>query len=423
MTLSKLGRFVMALVATAALGLGMTACGGSTIGYLWVLGTYYNQISGFLIDNYTGNLTAITHSPFSSGGTNPVTILVKPGGRFVYVINGGAGATVIPASGATPAHAVSTGAAIAVFSVGGGGTLTFEDTYQSQGLQPVWASLDSSGSFLYLVDKYAPNYTISGSTISGNGSITAFAIDGSTGRLTLVPNTTNLVPGTQIPTSYFPVSANPVMAKVGGGSCLFTMSPNSIFPYAVNSSNGQLTTVTTGVYQVTGSNSLTSINTSSSSYIYLTDGPGNQIFSLTAGGTACSLSPIGGGGTQANFVANGYPVNSLTTSSGKFLYVLNSFAPGTVSPTNSSISAFTINTQGQLAELADPTDNPYAVGSGPVCIVQDPSSQYLYISDNNDSTVTGKLLDQNRGYISDLSRGSVFQTSMKPSCLALSGNL
>ena len=65
MTLSKIGRVVMALVATAALGLGMTACGGGTIGYMWVLGTYYNQISGFLIDNYTGNLTdwaANTHA-------------------------------------------------------------------------------------------------------------------------------------------------------------------------------------------------------------------------------------------------------------------------------------------------------------------------------------------------------------------------
>jgi hypothetical protein len=47
----------------------------------------------------------------------------------------------------------------------------------------------------------------------------------------------------------------------------------------------------------------------------------------------------------------------------------------------------------------------------------------MYIADFNDGTVTGKLLDQNRGYLSDLARGSVFPTSMKPSCLAISGNL
>ena len=175
-----------------------------------------------------------------------------------------------------------------------------------------------------------------------------------------------------------------------------------------------------------GSNSLTSINTSTgssaSSYIYLTDGGGNQIFSLQAGGSACSLQPIAGG-AQVNLSGALDPVNSLTSSSGKFLYVLNQFSSGTVVNSTSTISAFTINTQGQLAPLSDSTNNPYAVGSGPVCIAQDPSNQYLYISDHNDSTVTGKLVDQNRGYLSNLSRGTVFPTSMKPSCLVISGNL
>jgi 6-phosphogluconolactonase len=418
MTLSKIGRTVMALVATAALGLGITACGGGNIGYMWVLGTYYNQISGFAIDDYTGNLTAITHSPFGSGGTNPVAIVVKPGGRFVFVINGGSGATGTPGTSSF----VSTGSAISVFSVGGGGTLVFQQNYFSQGVQPVWASLDSSGNFLYVVDKYSPDYAT-----TGNGSITAFSINGSTGRLTLVPNTAIL--NNQIPQTWFEVGANPIMAKIGSGSCLFTMSPHSIYPYSVNSSTGQLIVPTTGSIAVPA-NSLTSINTSTgtsaSSFIYLTDGPGNQILSYQAGGTACSLSPIAGG-QQQNISGAASPVNSLTSASGKFLYVLNQTSTGTGCGTTcnsqSTISAFTINSQGQLAILSDSTNNPYAVGSGPVCLSQDPSNQYLYISDFNDSTVTGKLVDQNRGYLSDLARGTVFPTSMKPSCLVISGNL
>ncbi len=420
MTLSKIGRTVMALVATAALGLGMTACGGGTIGYMWVLGTYYNQISGFLIDDYTGNLTAITHSPFSSGGTNPVSIVVKPGGRFVFVVNSGtapASTTGTPGTGSF----VATGQSISVFSVGGGGLLTFEQNYFSQGVQPVWASLDTSGNFLYVVDKYSPDFAT-----TGNGSITAFSINGSTGRLTLVPNTAIL--NNQIPQTWFEVGANPVMSKIGSGSCLFTMSPNSIYPYSVNSSTGQLTVTTTGSIPIGGSNSLTSINTSTgtsaSSYIYLTDGPGNQIFTMQAGGSACSLASIAGG-AQTNISGALDPANSLTSNSGKFLYVLNqkSVGTGTTSNSNSTISAFTINSQGQLAPLSDSTNNPYAVGSGPVCIAQDPSNQYLYISDLNDSTVTGKLVDQNRGYLSNLARGTVFPTTQKPSCLAVSGNL
>ena len=430
MTLSKIGRFVLALVATASLGLGMTACGGGTIGYMWVLGTYYNQISGFLIDDYTGNLTAMSHSPYSSAGTNPVALVVKPGGRFVIVINGGSGATGTPGT----ASFTSSGQSISVFSVGGAGVLTFEQNYFSQGTQSVWAAMDSSGNFLYVVDKYSPAYcpTTSGCLTSTgarepydpNGSITAFSVAGDTGRLTLVPNTSILT--NQIPQTYFEVGPNPIMSKVGSGSCLFTLEPNTVYPYAINSSNGQLTTVATGPYLVGNPGTLTSINTSqgsgASSFTYLTDGTANQIYSETAGGTACSLTPVAGG-AQANLSGALNPVNSLTSNSGKFLYVLNYQSIGTVTNSNSTISAFTINGQGQLAPLSDSTNNPYAVGSGPKCIAQDPSSQYMYIADYNDGTVTGKLLDQNRGYLSDLARGSVFPTSMKPSCLAISGNL
>ena len=415
MTLSKIGRLIMALVATASLGLGMTACGGGTIGYMWVLGTYYNQISGYLIDDYTGNLSGIPHSPFSSGGANPVTVVVKPGGRFIFVVNAGTGATGAPGT----ASFTSPGEGITVFSVGGAGILTYEATYSGRGVQPVWASLDSSGNFLYVLDKYAPDYKT-----TGNGSITAFQIEGDTGRLTLVPNTAVLNAG--IPQTFFEVGPNPIMNKFGAGGCMFSLSPNSIYPYAVNPSNGQLTVPTTGPYVVSGSNSLNSINTSTGSaagsYMYLTDGPGNQIFSLQSGGSACSLTPITGS-QQTNLSGSANPVNSLTSTSGKFLYVLNQTNTGTTVNSNSSISAFTIDPLGKLAPLIDPGNNPYAVGSGPVCMVQDPTNQYIYISNNTDSTVTGKRFDQIRGYLSNLQRGSVFPVTMKPTCLAVSGNV
>ncbi len=118
MKLSRIGRISMALVVSVAMGLGMTACGGGTIGYMWVLGTQYNQIAGFKIDDFTGNLTNIVGSPFSSGGTNPVSIAVKPGGRYVYVVNAGTSTTA---------------GNIAEFSVGGDGILTFQAAFTSQG--------------------------------------------------------------------------------------------------------------------------------------------------------------------------------------------------------------------------------------------------------------------------------------------------
>lgn len=420
MTLSKIGRTVAAVVAAAALGLGLTSCSGGTIGYMWVLGTFYNQISGFKIDDFTGNLTVINHSPFSSGGSNPQSIVVKPGGRYLYVVNSGAGGTGAPG---TPGYVAPTGSSIAEFAVGGDGVLTFQQNYFSQGSSPVWATMDTSGNFLYVLDKYSPFYNPAKGDF--NGSITVFSIAGDTGRLTLVPNTQIL--NNNLPTTVFEVGPNPIMTKTGLGGCLFTLSPNSVYPYAISSSTGQLTVTSTGPFAVSGSSRLTSINTglnsSASNFIYLTDAGANQIFSLQAGGTPCSLAPISGS-QQSNLSGTANPVNSLTSTSGKFLYVLNqSSTASNQTNANSTISAFTINSLGQLQTLPDSTNNPYAVGSGPVCIVQDPTNQYLYITNNTDSTITGKLLDQNRGYLSNLSRGSVFPTSMKPTCLATSGNL
>ncbi len=444
MTFSKIGRILTALVATAALGLGMTACGGGTVGYLFVAGSFYNQISGFKIDDYTGNLTPIEHGPFATNANGPVTVLVKPGGRFVYVISSGTAPN--PAAINTPGFAAPSDGGITIFAVGGDGVLTYQTSYQSQGFNPVWATFDTSGNYLYVTDKYSKYYCASATVACTNhnpattgiqdlnASITAFAAAGDTGRLTLVTNNAVLGLGTNLPLTVFEVPAGiqlnggatttPVMTQLGSGSCLFTLEQNNIYPYVIGT-GGQLTVATTGAYQVTGATNLTSINTGSA-YTYLTDAGTNQIFSLSAGGSACSLTPISGS-QQTNLTGTSNPVYSFTNSTGQFLYVLNqsssSLPPGP-NQAQSTISAFTIQQgTGQLATLGDSTNNPYAVGSGPVCMVQDPTHQYLYISDNTDSTITGKLFDQRFGRLSDLSRGSVFVTTMRPTCLAVSGNL
>jgi len=116
------------------MGLGMTSCGGGTVGYMWVLGTQYNQIGGFKIDDYTGNLTATVGSPYPSGGTNPVMLTLKSGGRYLYVLNAG--------NATTPGN-------FSLFSVGGDGTLSYQQSYTSQGTNPVWITTDTTGNYLF----------------------------------------------------------------------------------------------------------------------------------------------------------------------------------------------------------------------------------------------------------------------------------
>ena len=375
--------------------------------------------------SYTGNLTPIDHAPFAAGGSNPVLSLVKPGGRFLFVINSGTGQVGTPNSAGFVAPS---GAGISVFSIGGGGILTFEQNYSSQGIDPVWAALDSTGNFLYVLDKYSPYYNTTNpgtGLVAQNGSITSFSIAADTGRLTLVQNTTNKVLGTNNPTTVFETGANPTMTQIGAGNCLFTLSATSIYPYVV-AGNGQLTTTATGSYSVTGSSNLSSIN-STGSNTYLTDAGNNQIFSLTSGGSTCSFTPISGS-QQTNVAGALTPVKSYTAVNGKYLYVLNqsstNVATGSSTPVaQSTISAFNIDPTGKLSTLSDGTNNPYAVGSGPVCAVVDPTGQYLFVANQTDGTLTGKLIDQRFGFLSNLQRGSVFTTTMQPTCVSVSSNV
>ena len=416
MTLSRIGRITRALVASVAVGLGMTACGGGTIGYLWVLGTQYNQIGGFKIDDFTGNLTETVRSPYGSGGTNPVAITVRSGGRYVYVVN----------KGTSNAQGVSNGDGnIAVFSVGDDGTLTFLENYFSAGNSPVWAVSDSAGGYLYVLDSQAPDYAT-----TGNGDITVFAIDPNTGRLQVVTNanitySSGPLQGTH--PNYFEVGKKPTMMRIAGSTCLYTLDSGdqTIYPYGVGNS-GQLTSEPNEIYSPNTTN-MTSMFVNASA-MYLTDAgngsvPGSIVALTSTAG--CVLGAVSGS-PFANLPNVADPVYVVTDSKSKYLYVLNQKNINVNNQsltTNSSISAFTINAaNSQLQALSD-TQNPYSVGNGPVCMVEDPSSQYFYVSNGLDGTITGKLLNQNTGQLSSLVRGSNFTGVGLQTCLAVSGNV
>jgi 6-phosphogluconolactonase (cycloisomerase 2 family) len=436
MKLSRIGRVSLALVVSVAIGLGMTACGGGTIGFMWVLGTQYNQIAAFKIDDFTGNLTTPPGSPFASGGTNPVSLVLKPGGRFLYVINKGA-ALAADGNGGATCQSGAGGGLIAEFAVGGQGVLTFQQSFVSQGCTPVWAAHDSTGNFLYVVDQYAPNTACLSNgqpepptpqrpkPLPCNGEITVFSVDSSTGRLSLVQNQQIKDPTTGLQLTYFPVGALPRMMALSG-SCVFTLNSDAnqtVFPY-IAGSNGQLTLTTNSTIN-SGAVRATSLITGGTS-VYITDaGPVNsgtpgQILPFTVGGTACSLNTITGGPT-ANLSPASNPTYTLVDSKGKYLYVANQSSTNSNTP-NSSISAFTIQSNGTLLFVPDAPNNPYPIGAGPVCMVEDPSNQYIYTS-NGDGTVTGKILDNVSGKLSNLSRGSTFTAVGQATCLAVSGNV
>jgi 6-phosphogluconolactonase (cycloisomerase 2 family) len=445
MKLSKVGQVLLAFVVSLGYVFGLTSCDRSyTVGYLYVPGSQYNQISGFNINNQTGNLFQVQRSPFGSGGVNPIRALVLTGGRFLYVLN--QGTFTYNADGSTTGSASN----IALFQIGGDGTLTFQASYASQGNKSLSIITDSSGGHLYVLDDYSTaNGTAIASTTAATastpclnptdgryyptGDISAYTVDPNTGRLALVTNQQVAnANGTQL--TYFPLGCFPVEFKLVGGY-IFTAQTGSttnndsqsIFSYAQSASTGQLT-LTQNAPLLTGATKITSINSSpSGSYVYLLDAGPVTNANCSGGLTAIRPFTVGTAGTLQSLVGGAVcndptavnPVVMVVDSKSKFVYVANSSNTNLNQP-YSEISAFTIDpTTGRLVQMAG---EPFTiVGSGPTCILEDPSNQFIYTAGFNDSTVVGNIIDTNAGVLSGLRKGSSFGTSGNPTWCAVSG--
>lgn len=404
MKLSLFGRSALALFATLTLALGITGCNGGTVAFMWVLGQQYNQIAGFKVDNYTGNLTQIPNQPFSSGGVNPVHLVVKPGGRYVYVLNQGT-----PVSGQeTTAHYTSGN--ISVFSVGGDGILTFQQSYVSQGYDSQWMQMSSDGSFLYVLDKYSPSG-------DGNSAITTYSADASTGRLTLVTNTQGCV-GTNCPT-YTEIAGLPNAFQLRqAGSCLFATNTTTIVPYTF-STGGQLAPVTNGSVTLSGITTTPNITSISgnSGFLTVTDSANNSL-TLYQIGTGCALTVAGGGPQSLAQYGTTNPAYSIIDSTGKYVLVANQFTTSTTvtTPYSSILSFFIQPTNNELT-----LQGQIRTGSNPVCMAEDSSGQYIYTSNHNDGTVSGFVFDNTTGTLAQLKRGSTFTATGESECMAVSG--
>ena len=415
MKFSGNGRWLMACAVSIALVLGASGCGNGTIGYLWVLAgqsssnTVGNVISAYKIDDNTGNLTEVVHSPFTAGsGGSPVYSVVVPGGRYLYTVNQN-----------------EPKASVVLYSVGGDGVLAPQQTYGTVGATPVWFDLASG--YLYVLDRVSPALNAQGKapactspTIANNtapcGSVEVFAVDTTTGLLTPVLNNSIKVNNTA--TTFFPVGPNPSRIRVVGGSVVVLNGDDTATIFG-QGAGGQLTTSANSlqILDQSASTNFTSMTTGGN-FLYLTDGTHNLINQYTV--TNGVLQP-GAGSPFSNIVTNTTPVWTLTATDGtsSYLYVLNS-GSSVANQGAGTISVYSVDTSnGRLTALSG-LNGQYTTGANPVCMVNDPSNKYLYTS-NADGTVTGFQRRQGIGDLQALRRGSQFTANGKPTCLVTSG--
>jgi 6-phosphogluconolactonase (cycloisomerase 2 family) len=415
MRLMKFGKTLLMSAASAGLILGMTSCVQSyTVGYLYVTGTNSAAasnngiISGFKIDHNKGSLTPINGLPVSSGGANPGRAVLLTGGQFLYVLNRGKNAEGTPdCTQSDPC----TGANITQFAIGGNGVLSTQETFFTQGINPTRIISDSSGSYLYVLDEIAPDTSTCalalGTGVTSCGDVTAFKIAPNTGRLTLIVNA-QVTSASGQPLPYFPVPANPIDFVLASSYVLaISGTPTSgdvAFPYTYNSTNGQLT-INQNSSQPLNIGQATSI-VSAGGYVYVLDNEGTlvsngatgQILPFTVGTNGALQQQTGG--AVPDDVTQSDPIYLVLESKGKWVYVANAGNNTNNTNAQSGITGYVVDpATHQLSEISG---SPWGTGAGPQCMLEDPSNQFIYTANFNDSTVTGRVVDQNSGVLDNL---------------------
>ncbi len=460
MRFTKFGKALVMGALLLGVLVGVTSCVESyTVGFLYVTGTITAStgnngiISGYKIDHNTGRLSPINTLPVASGGANPVRAVLTLGSRYLYVLNRGADAAGNADCFGTGANECQN-ANITEFQVGGNGVLTPQETFYTQGLNPFRLIADSSGNYLLALDHDAPDNANPSSTdncalalgklgttstVTTCGDITVFKIDQTTGRLSLVENA-QVTAANGSPLTYFPVPANPVEFILASGYILtLTGAPaptsypytgaTAVWPYTYSSSSGQLTLSQNSVQQlgITEGNSIVTAG----GIVYVLD---NEPITVTFNG-ASTTSPsqilpftLGSGGALQAEVSGvipddptlSNPIQLLLESKGKFLYVANQGTEVIGPNPESGIAGYFLTTAPSY-QLTFIAGEPFGSGSGPQCIVEDPSNQFIFEANQYDSTVTGRVLDPNSGELDDMRSTSTYTLQGPPTWCLMDG--
>jgi 6-phosphogluconolactonase len=396
MKFSQLGQFALASAVSAALVLGVTACGQSnTIDFIYVASANASpgQIYAFSADGESGALSQIVGSPFPAG-QNPIALITSPNDQNVYALN-------------------HDGNTVFEYSVASDGKLSLQNKYTiTAGTNPNGMAISPDGKTLYVVAAYgiAPNGTPYSPTNPGIGALIQFPVnaDGTLGTEKAYPTCNNPVAVNVLANgSAVYVVNNPsgqlatLIDTVAAGNRAATGSATVVYP-AVGACNGgagaqgQITS-----YVVNSNNTLSpgagspfgagvapnAIATDPTArFLYVTDFQQSLMLSYS----------VGSGGTIAPLPANSNePTGQLPSAitvdpRGAYIYVSN-FGANTV-------SGFAINgSNGQPSGLAG-TSNVTAVDPGPVSIiVEDSIGRYIYTANFIGGSVSSMYLDPNAG--------------------------
>ncbi len=323
-----------------------------------------SQIYAFTISATTGQLTAVSNSPYTEGAS-PAAVSLSPNGMFAFsATNDGKDIyafTIDQSSGALTA--LSGNPYLTTFATG--------SPYPDIAVSP-------NSQYLYLAS-------------SGDGKVAGFSIDQTSGALTALPG-------------------SPYTAGLGAAG-IPAFSPNGNFLYVVNSTantvsgfaigaGGALTSI--GANVATGGGPTWIVFTPSGGYAYVSNSAGT-ISEYSVNTTTGVLTPL----SPATVTTAETPADLTIDSSGTHLYV-----PMGTGSSPGGVQVYTINADGTLAA----TGILNQVGIGPRYVDIDPTGRFAYVSSagTGGTGVYGFTIDATTGLLTAMNGGVAFPTGNQP---------
>jgi 6-phosphogluconolactonase (cycloisomerase 2 family) len=353
------------------------------------------SISAYSIDGQTGALLPVPGSPFPDPG-GPWSIAVDPKGRFAYAVN--------VASDTISAYAID----------GNTGALTpvpgspFPQDPIPNGERPVSVAIDPSGKFVFAANYY-------------NETVRAYQIDQDTGALT------------QAPGSPFPAGINPESVTVDlNGQFVYVANGyhggnGTVSAYSIDRTSGSLTPVPGSPFAVPNGNffsggsiprSLTVHATASGQALYVADEGRVCIWEYIIDeiSGALALSPT------SPFSAPGGPYSISADSHGPYVYLSNQYP----SYPAGSVAGYAIDpVSGSLTAIPG---SPFLGGAVPVGVTVDPKGHFVFAANqgsyltNFSGTVSAYTIDAHTGALTP-APGSPFPAGLEPTSVATTAGL
>ena len=356
-------------------------------------GAAAGSISVYSIDSQTGSLLPVPGSPFADPG-GPWSIAVDPKSRFAYIANRGDDT-------------------ISAYAIGGTGALTpvpgspFPQDRTASGELPASVAVDPAGKFVFVANY---NYR----------NVRAYQIDQNTGALTPSPG------------SPFPAGTNPQSVTVDlSGKFVYVANGyhngnGTVSAYTIEQSTGSLTPIPGSPFTVPTDHSKTGFPApgtmpcsvtvhaiATGQALYVADSFQNGIWLYVIDGATgvLALSPA------SPFSVPGGPYSVKANSSGPFLYASNSYP----SYPTGSVAGYTIDAvSGSLTAVPG---SPFMAGTVPVGVAVDPAGRFVFTANQGSSmnnftgTVSAYAVDANTGALAPVP-GSPFAAGLEPTSIA-----